>query len=184
VAQSLQERFEILGLHSAPKIATLRRSMFSVLVVATLGACASPMRMAETVDEILAAPESFEGREVLVYGVVSEPTVSRDITACEHRFELRDDHASPEDQALPVSLRACGEVLGLRPDDLAGDLEPRVSVRATVHDGALVAEELHPECWSKYDASILYTRACYEMAGIRWEDAIASVEAARAEHPR
>ena len=154
--------------------------ILSWLVVATLQACDPPIHTAETVQEIVAAPASYEGREVFVFGFVSERTVSHDAATCEHRFELHDEHS---EDALFVSLHACGQVRGLRPDDLAADFEPRVSVRAAVHHGALIAEELTPDCWSKYDASVIYMRACYEMADIRWEDAIASVQAARAAHP-
>ena len=151
------------------------------MLPSALDACAAPVQMAATVEEILAAPARFEGRDVFVIGGVSESTVSHDAAACEHRFELRGDRALA--QTVSVSHHACGEVLGLRADDLAGDFEPRVSVRGTVRGGVLLAEEVRPECWSKYDGSVLYMRACYEMAGIDWQDAMASHVAMEVERP-
>jgi cytochrome c-type biogenesis protein CcmE len=94
------------------------------------------------VDEVLADPAQFEGRELRVEGDLKQGSIQFRENPCEYRFVL-----SSEGQEMPVSFPQC-----IVPDTFKDGMGLKVTVQGKLaEDGEFQANQVIPRCPSKYE---------------------------------
>ena len=94
------------------------------------------------VDEVLAQPEAYAGRQLRVEGELVQGSVRFRETPCEWRFAL-----GKGDRQMPVRFPRCTV-----PDTFRDAPELQVTVQGTLQDeGWFLATQVIPRCPSKYE---------------------------------
>jgi cytochrome c-type biogenesis protein CcmE len=125
--------------HKAAKVGIttlILATAFGVLLYTTMG---ESMQYYKYVDEVMAEPQTWQGKKLQVHGYVMTDTIKRKPDALEYQFDV---------QRNGQVLRAYYN--GVAPDSF---FQPGAEVVLTGHltNGAFVATEMTAKCPSKYE---------------------------------
>ena len=108
---------------------------FGILLYATLG---ESMQYYKYVDEVMATPQTWQGKPLQVHGYVVKGSIGRKRDALEYQFDI---------QRNGKTLRAY--YTGVVPDTFKDDSE--VVLTGTLTDQGFMATDMTAKCPSKYD---------------------------------
>jgi cytochrome c-type biogenesis protein CcmE len=126
--------------HKAAKVgitSVILATAFGILLYTTMG---ESMQYYKYVDEVTAAPEQWQGKNLQVHGTVVPKSITRKRDALEYRFDI---------QRNGETMRAY--YTGIVPDTFKDDSEVVLTGRLTPE--GFMATEMTAKCPSKYDAA-------------------------------
>ena len=126
--------------HKAAKIGVttlVLATVFGVLLYTTLG---ESMQYYKYVDEVVSAPDSWEGKKLQVHGYVVPGSIGKKRDALEYRFDI---------QRNGKTMRAFYN--GITPDTFKDDSE--VVLTGVLTKEGFIATDMTAKCPSKYDAA-------------------------------
>jgi cytochrome c-type biogenesis protein CcmE len=143
VAAAVGDDAEPKGLSPLVKIGVVVVLLGGALVFLLFGSQASDAFVySKMVNEVLAEPKRFVGRELRVEGMLKPGSIKFRQDPCEWRFVLNNSGRS-----LPIRFRQC-----VVPDTFRDGMGIVVTVQGRLQDGGFfVANQVIPRCPSKYE---------------------------------
>ena len=124
--------------HKAAKVGVtslILATAFGVLLYTTMG---ESMQYYKYVDEVMAEPEAWEGKNLQVHGYVVDGSIGRKQTSLDYRFEIERN-----------GQKLTAYYSGVVPDTFKGDSEVVLTGRLTPE--GFMATEMTAKCPSKYE---------------------------------